>query len=325
MLRDSRKNGRLCLAWLNNLILVVIVTGALCFSPALPAAAADTSLGPAANRSGRGWPTWDVDGDGRATLCDLVVLNLVSSGTVTPGNAPCLSPIHGDLNGNTVLDTADCSLMARRMSGDPQEPPPCSCYESLEEEFAPVQIAGSGLPPGSGDHSWSRPAAYVYLVAFSGVPGSPAAHEGVDYVHGNSAVAAVPVQAASEGTVVYVRLGCPQSSLFSPNVSLRECGAGWGNHVIVHHGGGIYTRYAHLVPGSVTVRTGDVVRRGQVVGIMGNAGRSQLRHLHFELGSEDGLLDPCAPAPSLDRVYDAELLCLAPGLAEINPRLIPSK
>jgi murein DD-endopeptidase MepM/ murein hydrolase activator NlpD len=171
-----------------------------------------------------------------------------------------------------------------------------------------VQTTGSGLPEGYEDISWSRPADYEYLGAFSGTPGSPASHEGVDYVHDNQSVSEVDILAAADGEVVYVRLGCPQSSEFSSNNSLRECGAGWGNHVVVDHGNGIYTRYAHLKPDETIVQVEDHVNQGSLLGLMENSGRSDTRHLHFELGTKVSDFDPCSPAQSFDLVYDSELL-----------------
>jgi len=179
----------------------------------------------------------------------------------------------------------------------------CSAYTSSEQEYAPVQTTGSGLPGGATSLNWLYPADSTNTVAFAGTPGYAASHEGMDYVHGDSAVSSVPVYAATHGTVAYVRLGCPQSSTFSHNDDLRECGSGWGNHVVVDHGDGIVTRYAHLDPDGIDVRVGDAITTWTRLGWMGNSGRSELRHLHFELGTSAGL-DPCAPAQSFERVYD---------------------
>jgi len=188
----------------------------------------------------------------------------------------------------------------------------CPAYASSEQEFSPIQIAAAGQPPVSSSLTWSRPASWTYLGAFAGTPGLPASHEGTDYVHDDPLVSSVPILAAADGQVVYVRLGCPQSATFSPNTQLRECGAGWGNHVAILHGQGMHTRYAHLAPGSVTVVAGQHVVRGEPIAAMGNSGRSDVRHLHFELGTETAPLDPCAAAQSFDFVFDPEGLEWSP-------------
>ena len=56
-----------------------------------------------------------------------------------------------------------------------------------------------------------------------------------------------------------------------------------GNHVIVDIGSGRYAIYAHLKPGSVTVKEGEHVGRGQVLGRLGNSGNSGAPHLHFHV------------------------------------------
>lgn len=59
--------------------------------------------------------------------------------------------------------------------------------------------------------------------------------------------------------------------------------AGMGNYVIIDHGNGYKTRYMHMLKGSVKVKTGDKVKKGQVIGYMGNTGNSFGRHLHFDI------------------------------------------
>ncbi|MBX3724494.1 MAG: M23 family metallopeptidase [Xanthomonadales bacterium] len=54
-----------------------------------------------------------------------------------------------------------------------------------------------------------------------------------------------------------------------------------GNHVLLRHAEGVYTVYAHLAPGSVRVRAGQAVARGETLGAVGNSGSSTEPHLHF--------------------------------------------
>ncbi len=56
-----------------------------------------------------------------------------------------------------------------------------------------------------------------------------------------------------------------------------------GNHLILDLGDGRYVLYAHLKRGAVRVKEGDYVRRGQVLGLVGNTGNSGGPHLHFHL------------------------------------------
>ncbi len=84
------------------------------------------------------------------------------------------------------------------------------------------------------------------------------------------------IWAAGAGTVVKVTSGCA-------DVSYR-CGGGYGNHVIVDHGNGLQTLYAHMTYSTVAV--GDKVTQGQVIGKMGRSGNVRGKtgiHLHFEV------------------------------------------
>jgi hypothetical protein len=63
-----------------------------------------------------------------------------------------------------------------------------------------------------------------------------------------------------------------------------------GNSVVLDLGDGQYAYYAHLKPGSVRVRTGDRVRRGEVLGAIGNSGDAREPHLHFQVTNGPGIL-----------------------------------
>lgn len=83
-----------------------------------------------------------------------------------------------------------------------------------------------------------------------------------------------PVLAADSGTVVYA--GC--------------INWGYGCHVIIDHGNGYQTLYAHLI--KYDVEAGQAVSQGSQIGNMGSTGRSTGTHLHFEIRSGGAILNP---------------------------------
>lgn len=92
-------------------------------------------------------------------------------------------------------------------------------------------------------------------------------HGGIDIVLGSGSSAGIPVVASASGTVVTANSGW----------------RGYGHTVVIDHGGGIQTRYAHMYPGSITVRVGQKVYQGQQIGRIGSTGNSTGPHLHFEV------------------------------------------
>jgi murein DD-endopeptidase MepM/ murein hydrolase activator NlpD len=67
------------------------------------------------------------------------------------------------------------------------------------------------------------------------------------------------------------------------------------DHVILEHEGGVRTKYWHLKRGSVAVAVGDVVARGDALGLVGSSGYSSFPHLHFEVDDgADATIDPFA-------------------------------
>ena len=68
--------------------------------------------------------------------------------------------------------------------------------------------------------------------------------------------------------------------------------SGYGNMVEVNHGGNFSTRYGHHK--ELLVNVGDIVKKGQVVGLMGSSGRSTGPHVHFEVYKNGRIVDPSA-------------------------------
>lgn len=71
-----------------------------------------------------------------------------------------------------------------------------------------------------------------------------------------------------------------------------KIGTSYGNYVTIKHNNVYKTKYAHLKYGSVKVKVGDKVKKGQEIGIMGNTGHSLGRHLHFEVWKSGTRIDP---------------------------------
>ena len=90
--------------------------------------------------------------------------------------------------------------------------------------------------------------------------------------------------AVADGIVAEVKDGIPENvpGVTSRAVAINADTVG-GNHVMLDLGGGRFAFYAHLQPGSLRVKLGDRVTRGQVLGLVGNSGNSTEPHLHFHI------------------------------------------
>ena len=90
------------------------------------------------------------------------------------------------------------------------------------------------------------------------------------------------VIAVADGMVILTKDGSPDNKpgASPPMVSLD---AATGNCIVQDIGGGYFAFYAHLIPGSLKVKEGQRVRRGDVLGRLGNSGNSDGPHLHFHI------------------------------------------
>jgi murein DD-endopeptidase MepM/ murein hydrolase activator NlpD len=66
--------------------------------------------------------------------------------------------------------------------------------------------------------------------------------------------------------------------------------AGYGNYIDIDHGNNIITRYAHLE--DITIRYGNKVEKGDVIGTVGSSGGSIAPHLHYEILRDGKNVDP---------------------------------
>ncbi len=130
----------------------------------------------------------------------------------------------------------------------------------------------------SGDMIWPLPYSDTYVSSsfkMRTLNGVTRQHNGIDIcrwagTHGASIVA------VKDGTVEYA--------------NHSGYGGGYGLYVVINHGNGVKTYYAHL--SSVHVNTGDYVTQGTVIGLAGNTGYSFGAHLHFGLMINGGWVNP---------------------------------
>jgi murein DD-endopeptidase MepM/ murein hydrolase activator NlpD len=92
------------------------------------------------------------------------------------------------------------------------------------------------------------------------------------------------ILAVADATVAATKDGIPENvpGLTSRAVPITSETVG-GNYVILDLGGGKFAFYAHIQPGTLRVKTGNRVTRGQVLGLVGNSGNSTEPHLHFHV------------------------------------------
>jgi murein DD-endopeptidase MepM/ murein hydrolase activator NlpD len=105
------------------------------------------------------------------------------------------------------------------------------------------------------------------------ITGKKKLHAGMDM----AAPKGTPVYAAESGVVI-----------------VAQSWSGYGNCIIINHGGGLWTLYGHL--SSILVKNGETVKRGNKIGLVGSTGQSTGNHLHFEVRKNS---EPVNPAPYL--------------------------
>ncbi|MBN2349679.1 MAG: M23 family metallopeptidase [Bacteroidales bacterium] len=115
----------------------------------------------------------------------------------------------------------------------------------------------------------------IFISSYFGVrqdpfTGSQKAHYGIDYV-------------GKKGTKIYAT----GDGIVTLSENSRN---GYGNEIVIDHGFGYSTCYGHLK--KIMVNEGETVKRGQVIGLMGNSGRSTGTHLHYEIRHNNNPVNP---------------------------------
>jgi murein DD-endopeptidase MepM/ murein hydrolase activator NlpD len=144
----------------------------------------------------------------------------------------------------------------------------------LESQQRAAGISGGGSAP-SGSFSWPVTGTITSPFGWRSNPfgGAPEFHQGLDI----AAPTGTTVTAAAAGTVI-----------------MAQWYGGYGNYILIDHGGGYSTGYGHL--SAIYVSNGQSVSRGQAIGAVGSTGQSTGPHLHFEIRIAG---KPVDPAPRL--------------------------
>lgn len=146
-------------------------------------------------------------------------------------------------------------------------------YETIVEPIDEIVTVGTRTSYGgvyigeASDKGFLWPAPSCHSVSSPYGWRSSGWHNGIDLIRGGGGALGTPVIASQSGRVEVV----------------QRSSSGYGNMVLINHGNGYKTRYAHMVKGSIRVSVGDYVEAGQTIGKVGSTGNSTGPHLHFEV------------------------------------------
>ena len=208
----------------------------------------------------------------RVTRLDAVGMNLTQSAGLEPGEfnfdmAPALGGplMTSQEDARELIPALEGELFALSTALDDREVQLDILSELIQGEQVKSDATPSGRPVLSG---WLSSRYGTRIDPFSG---KKAWHDGVDFA------------GKAGSNIVAVASGV---------VSWSGERYGYGKMVEVAHGDGVITRYAHNQENLVKV--GDMVRRGDVVALMGNSGRSTGPHVHFEVHKNGRPVDPAS-------------------------------
>lgn len=157
----------------------------------------------------------------------------------------------------------------------------------IEELIRQAQQGGGGGYDYSGEGMrWPLASNFRLITTYFGYDAWRAGmHRGIDV--GNAGIAGAPIYAAQSGKVISVINYCSHN--YGKNWSCG-CGGGYGNYIIVDHGGGLSTVYAHCQ--AIYVSEGQYVSKGDTIGAVGCTGWSTGFHLHFEVRENGVAVNP---------------------------------
>ena len=178
---------------------------------------------------------------------------------------------------NRKLDEQDAAVAAVQAEIERKQ----AEYEAQRQQNGTTIISESG-------YMWPLPGYYRLSSLFGyrihPISGKPHSHSGIDI----PAPGDTPILAARSGQVI---------------TSVYGSGAYWsyGNYVVIDHGDGETTLYAHM--SSRAVSEGEMVTQGQVIGYVGTTGNSTGNHLHLEVRENGQRVDPESKFPGVDLTH----------------------
>lgn len=158
--------------------------------------------------------------------------------------------------------TVSASTYTGEEATTPPLPPTASAATTEDDQPVPLPQDAQGE---IGSFLWPTEDGMMY-VGFKDYPG----HTGMDIIVPMN----TPVYASAAGTVV----------------KALETDAGYGNYIVIDHGGGYQTLYAHN--NSIQVAEGDTVEQGQVIAAVGRSGTTTGCNLHFEVRKDSEVMNP---------------------------------
>lgn len=151
---------------------------------------------------------------------------------------------------------------------------------------------GGGGPYTGGKILWPVGGSGGRISSYFGYRGSAATggvgtanHNGYDIAAPHN----TPILASETGTVRKVVRACSHDYPKTYKTKCN-CGGGYGNYLIIDHGGNLQTLYGHCA--SISVNVGDVVRKGEEIAKVGSCGWSTGYHLHFSVIANGKYVDP---------------------------------
>ena len=119
-------------------------------------------------------------------------------------------------------------------------------------------------------------------------------HDGTDFLIRDLSVmaAGVPVLASAPGVVRSARDGMADVALTDALSRERIAGRECGNGVVLDHEQGWQTQYCHIRRGTVRVKKGERVGRGQELGLVGLSGQTEFPHVHVTVRHQGQVIDP---------------------------------